>query len=125
MRKTQIIGRIGNDAEVKKFNDNSVINFSVAVSEKFKDGEKTTWYECAKWGNNTKVAEYLTKGTQVYVEGVSEARAYIGNDGEAKAVNGLNAFRVQLLGGLNQKDVKEIEVKEPETLEPQKDDLPF
>lgn len=66
MQRTEIIGFCGQDAEVKDFGENQVINFSVAVSESYtnRQGEKvsnTTWYECAKWGNNTAIAQYLKK----------------------------------------------------------------
>lgn len=73
MNKQEIIGFIGQDAEVKDYNQNQVINFSVAVTEGYTNkstGEKITntiWFECAKWGNNTQIAQYLKKGTQVYI----------------------------------------------------------
>lgn len=102
LQKTQIIGHIGKDAEIKDFNSNQVINFSVAVTDTWmKDGQKqskTNWYEVYKWGNNTKVAQYITKGTQVYVEGSVTADAYTNNSGEAVGVLRLNAFNIQLLG---------------------------
>ena len=103
MQKIQCIGFLGNDAEVKDLTNNQVINFSVAVSESYtnKQGEKVTntvWFECAKWGNNTAVAQYLKKGTQVYVEGKVSNRAWLKEDGTAQVVNGINVFEIQLLG---------------------------
>lgn len=103
MQQTQILGRLGKDAEVKDVGDTQVINFSVAVSENWKDKngekqEKTTWYECAKWGNNVGIAPYLKKGTQVYVSGNAEARAYVNNDGDAVGVLGIRVFQIELLG---------------------------
>lgn len=70
MNRLEIIGHIGNDSEVKDLGNNQVINFSVAVSETWIDkttNEKktnTTWFECAKWGNNTQIAKWLKKGQQ-------------------------------------------------------------
>lgn len=106
MQQTQIIGRLGQDSEVRDVGSTQVINFSVAVSEKWKDKdgnfqENTKWYECARWGNNVQVSNFLKKGTQVYIEGVSEARAYINKEGEAVAVNGIKVFKIELLGGKN------------------------
>ena len=104
MQRTEIIGRVGKDAEVKTLdNGMSVINFSVAVTETWKDKqgnkqEKANWYECAKWGEHTKVAEFIKKGSQVYVEGTSEARAFISGE-EAKAVNCIKVHKIELLGG--------------------------
>lgn len=102
MQRLELIGFVGQDAEVKDFSSNQVINFSVAVSETFtKNNEKTTvtyWYECKKWGNNTQIAQYLKKGTQVYVSGKPEARAWQKDDGSIQVVNGVNVFNIELLG---------------------------
>jgi len=103
MQRIEIIGRIGADAEIKEFPTNQVISFSVAVSESYtnKQGEKvtnTTWVDCSKWGNNTQIAQYIRKGDLIYVEGKMNNRAFIGADGEAKVVNGINVFHIELLG---------------------------
>jgi len=106
MQRTEIIGFCGQDAEVKDFGENQVINFSVAVSESYtnRQGEKvsnTTWYECAKWGNNTAIAQYLKKGQQVFVSGKPQARAWQKEDGTLVSVLGINVFSLQLLGAKN------------------------
>lgn len=102
MQRLEIIGFIGQDAEVKDLGQNQVINFSVAVSETFMKGtEKTTvtyWFECAKWGNNTQIAQYLKKGTQVYISGKPQSRAWQKEDGSLQVVNGVNVFNIELLG---------------------------
>lgn len=107
MNRHTIIGRIGNDAEIKDFGGNQVINFSVAVTESYNNkqtGEKvvnTTWIECSKWGNNTAIAQYLTKGTQILVEGKPNNRAYVKDDGTVVVVNGINVQNIMLLGSKN------------------------
>ena len=102
MQNISIIGRIGQDAEVKELGNNQVINFSVAVSESFtKNGQKetkTTWFEIAKWGNSTAVAQYIKKGGQIYISGKPNNRAYAKDDGTIMVVNGINAFEIELLG---------------------------
>lgn len=108
MNRLEIIGHIGNDAEVKDLGNNQVISFNVAVTEKWKDkqsGEvksKTDWFQCAKWGNNTSLAQYLKKGTQVYISGKAEAKSYVGNDGQLKQVLSLNVNEIKLLGSVPQ-----------------------
>src|SRR5690625_5275709 len=130
LNKTQIIGHIGKDAEVKDFGNNQVINFSVAVTKKWKnkneeEQSKTTWFEVAKWGNNVTLSNYLTKGTQVYVEGEIEADAFVSSqDGEAKGVLRLNAFNIQLLGSGRGKP-KEINEFELNDNDEEDDNLPF
>ena len=103
MIKLQVIGNLGRDAEVKEINGNTVINFSVAHSEKYKDRqgnlqEKTTWVECAYWTDRTAVAPYLLKGKTVYVEGSPEADAYL-KEGQANGTLRCRVFNIQLLGG--------------------------
>jgi single-strand DNA-binding protein len=104
MIKLQVIGHLGKDCQVNTVNGKSVINFSVAHSERFKDSqgvqqERTTWVECAYWTDRTAVAPYLTKGTQVYVEGQPDIRVYQRNDGSTGASITIRVREVQLLGG--------------------------
>ena len=104
MQKIQVIGRIGKDAEVKDFGNSQVINFSVAVSEKYTNkqtGEittNTTWFECAKWGNNTSIAQYIKKGGQIFIEGKTNNRAWVDQSGTPQVTNGINVFEIELLG---------------------------
>lgn len=107
MQQIQIIGHIGQDAKVNDLVSNQVINFSVAVSESYVKkvtGEKitnTTWYECARWSNNTQIAQYLKKGQQVFVSGTPTARAWQNENGEIKPVLGIKVDRIELLGSAN------------------------
>jgi single-strand DNA-binding protein len=103
MIKMQVIGRLGKDCVVNAVNGKNVINFTVAHSEKYKDSqgnnqEKTTWVDCAYWTDRTAVAPYLTKGTQVYVEGSPEVRSFQRQDGTAGASLSMRVREVQLLG---------------------------
>lgn len=105
MQRVEIIGYLGQDAVVKDLGQNQVINFSVAVSESYVNkttNEKTTtttWFECAKWGNNTQISQYLRKGTQVFVSGKPIARSWQKEDGTLVSVLGINVLNVTLLGG--------------------------
>ena len=104
MIKLQVIGNLGKDCIVKEINGKSVINFSVAHSERFKDAqgnqkERTTWVECAYWTDRTTVSQYLTKGKTVYAEGTPEADAYTNKDGNVSATLRMRVQTVQLLGG--------------------------
>lgn len=110
MIKMQVIGRLGKDCMVNTVNGKNVINFTVAHSEKYKDSqgnnqEKTTWVDCAYWTDRTAVAPYLTKGTQVYVEGAPEVRTFTRNDGTSGATLTMRVRDVQLLGGRDSNSV--------------------
>lgn len=88
MIKLQIIGNLGKDAVVNNVNGKSVINFSVAHTEKYKDAtgvqkDRTTWVECAFWSDKTAIAPYLKKGSTVYVEGIPDVRSYTTADGRS------------------------------------------
>lgn len=124
MIKLQIIGHLGKDCTTNNVGGKQVINFSVAHSESYtKDGqkvEKTTWVECAYW-SESKIAPYLLKGTQVYVEGAPEVRQWTGADGKQGASLSLRVFTVQLLGSKGQS------AQNPPSNQPkeQHGDLPF
>ncbi|MBS1729930.1 MAG: single-stranded DNA-binding protein [Bacteroidetes bacterium] len=103
MIRLQVIGNLGKDCTVNNVNGKSVINFTVAHTEKFKDAQgnqkdKTIWVECAYWTERTAVAPYLKKGTQVFAEGTPDVRTYTSTDGKQGASLRLNVFSVQLLG---------------------------
>ena len=103
MIKLQVIGNLGKDAVVNNVNGKSVINFTVAHTEKYKDRDgnqqdKTTWVDCAYWTDRTAVAPYLKKGTQVYAEGQPDVRTYTTADGRSGATLSLRVLSVQLLG---------------------------
>lgn len=134
MIKMQAIGHLGKDCTVGEANGSNVINFNVAHSEKWTDGqgvshERTVWIDCSLWKEKTGIAQYLKKGTQVYVEGTPEARSYTANDGTAKATLSLKVFNVYLLGGAKQQDGQNARPPEAQpqskTAPTAEDDLPF
>lgn len=103
MIKLQVIGNLGRDCVTNNVNGKTVMNFTVAHTERYKDAQgnqqdKTIWVDCAYWSDRTAVAPYLKKGTQVYVEGTPEVRTYAKNDGTNGASLSLRVQSVQLLG---------------------------
>lgn len=104
MIRLQVIGNLGKDGVVNNVNGKSVINFTVAHSEKYKDAQgvqkdKTLWVDCAYWTDRTGIAPYLKKGTQVYAEGIPDIRTYTTADGRQGSTLSLRVLNVQLLGG--------------------------
>lgn len=99
----EIIGNIGNDAQVKDFNGKKYIAFNVAHSEKFKnqqgtETERTTWVSVLKPGESG-IVQYLKKGTPVFVRGDLSFKQY--EDSSQQKQIGVNclAREVQLLPG--------------------------
>lgn len=104
MIKLQVIGNLGKDCVTNNVNGKTVMNFSVAHTEKFRDAQgnqkdKTIWVDCAYWSDRTGIAPYLRKGQQVYVEGNPDIRTYTKNDGTFGATHTLRVQSIQLLGG--------------------------
>ena len=103
MLQVEIIGNIGNDAQVKDFNGKKYIAFNVAHSEKFKnqqgvETERTTWVSVLKPGESGLV-QYLKKGTPVFVRGDLSVKAYKDNAGNWQVGVNCLAREVQLLPG--------------------------
>ncbi len=131
MKKISIIGNVTKDAEVRAFEGGrSVINFDVAVNERYKDKngqkqERTSYIRCAMWRENTTIAQYITKGTKLYVEGSPDADAYINKEGKAVGNIKVNVREIEFLGGAKKTDsgagTSAEEVHTPST----NDDLPF
>lgn len=109
MIKLQVLGHLGKDAIVNNANGKTVINFSVAHTEKYKDksGEdksKTTWVDCSYWSEKTNIANYLKKGTQVYVEGTPDVRTYTTKEGVTNSSLFLRVSFVLLLSSSKQEN---------------------
>jgi len=99
--KITIVGHLGRDAE-QRFTPGgmAVASFSVATTEKRKDGEKTTWFRVSLFGKRAEaVAPYLTKGKLVYVEGSLRQEEYTTKDGATRTTLEVNATELQLISG--------------------------
>jgi single-strand DNA-binding protein len=108
VNKVILIGHLGRDAETAyTASQVAVTKFSVATNRRWKDQatgewkEETDWSRVVLWrGEN--VAPYLTKGTQVYVEGRLQTRSYDDKDGKKVWATDVIAEEVILLGGRGQ-----------------------
>ena len=117
MLKTEIIGHLGQNAKINDVNGKSVINFSIADTIKYKDSngeqiKRTTWVNCQFWNDNTKIADYLTKGRLVYVEGYPNVRIFEDSNKEMKAALNLKVNTLQLLGRNEEKEKKNHDDKD-------------
>ena len=108
VNKVILIGHLGRDAETAyTASQVSVTKFSVATNRRWKDGQTGEWKEETDWTRVTlwkgeNVAPYLTKGTQVYVEGRLQTRSYDDKDGKKVWATDVVADNVILLGGRGQ-----------------------
>jgi single-strand DNA-binding protein len=104
-QKVIIAGNLGQDPEVRYLtNGDAVANFTVAVSERWKNGtgepqERTEWFRVVCFKRQAEIAgEYLRKGAQVLVEGKMQTRKYQANDGSDRYVTELRADQFTMLG---------------------------
>lgn len=128
MLKIQLIGRLGQDSIVNDVNGKKVVNFSVAHTEKYKNNQggevnKTTWVSCAYWTDKLNIANYLKKGTSVYVEGKPEVKTYTDkNTGNILPQLSMRVSSIQLLASQNSNN--EEKQNNVDLIE-QTDDMPF
>ena len=106
LNNVQIIGNLGGAPEMKYVNnDDHVVNFSVAVNERWKNRngdsqERTTWLRIVAFnGLGSACAEFLKRGDPVYVEGRLQIREYEDKDHNPRTSVEIVASRVHFLGG--------------------------
>ena len=107
VNKVIIVGNLGNDPETRYMPSGSAVtNLSVATNESWKDKqtgeqkERTEWHRVAMFGRLAEIAaEYLRKGSQVYIEGKLRTRKWQGQDGQDRYTTEIIADEMQMLGG--------------------------
>lgn len=111
--KIEVIGNLGRDAETKQTQDGrEFVAFTVADSYKQNGQEVTNWIECLS--NNTKIAQYLTKGTKVFVRGRLTSKIWQKKDGTSAIQHTCNVSELEFCGGGKTEQQAE-----------QKSDMPF
>lgn len=107
VNKVIIVGNLGRDPETRYLpNGDAVANVAIATTDKWKDKqsgeqrEQTEWHRVSFFGKLAEiVGQYLTKGSQVYVEGKLQTRKYTDKDGVEKFATEIRADTMQMLGG--------------------------
>jgi len=117
MLRIQSIAHLGNDATVQTVNNKNVINFNAAYTEKYKNAEgiettKTTWLSCAYWVDRIALAQYLKKGTQVFIDGKPEAKVYTNKDGEVVPQLHVRIISLELLSSVTKPQVTSNETSQ-------------
>lgn len=105
VNKVILLGHLGKDAETKFTPGGAAVTrFTVATNRRWKDQQSGEWKDETDWHNVTlwraeNLANYLTKGKQVYVEGRLHTRSYDDKDGKKVWATDVIAEDVLLLGG--------------------------
>jgi len=129
VNKVLLIGRLGADPEIRYTLDGRpVASFRIATNEVIvRNGEKevlTEWHRIVAFGRLAEICgEYLSKGTQVFIEGKLRTRKYEDRQGIQRFVTEVVVQNLQILerkGGISQPQTSEFEAKPaPEVKEPQ------
>ena len=107
INKVILIGNLGQDPDTRYMpSGGAVTNLRVATNETWKDKqsgeqkEKTEWHSVAMFGRLAEIAaEYLRKGSQVYIEGRLQTRKWQDRDGNDRYTTEIVANEMQMLGG--------------------------
>ena len=107
VNKVILIGNLGKDPETRYMPSGSAVtNLTLATSESWKDKqtgenqERTEWHKVAMFGKLAEfAAEYLRKGSQVYIEGKLRTRKWQDKEGKDRWTTEIVADEMNMLGG--------------------------
>ncbi len=107
INKVILVGNLGQDPETRYMpSGGAVTNITLATNESWKDkqtGEqkdRTEWHKVAMFNRLAEIAaEYLRKGSQVYIEGKLRTRKWQDRDGNDRYTTEVIADEMQMLGG--------------------------
>jgi single-strand DNA-binding protein len=107
VNKVILVGNLGADPETRSMPSGmTVTNIRIATSESWKDKasgaqqERTEWHSIALFGRLGEIAaEYLRKGSQVFVEGKLRTRKWQDKSGNDRYTTEIIADNMQMLGG--------------------------
>lgn len=107
LNKAMLIGNVGKNPDVRfiESSGTTTANFTLATTERYKDRitgelkEQTEWHNIVCWRNLAEIAEkYITKGSQIFVEGRIRTRSYKDKNGDTRYITEVVADNIQLLG---------------------------
>jgi single-strand DNA-binding protein len=137
LNRVQLIGHLGQDPELKYTGSGAaVVNFSLATNENYKDAngqlvERTEWHRLVAYRKLAELfAEYLKKGSKVFMEGKLQTRSWDDKDGNKRYTTEIIVEDFIFLdskgsgGGQGQRQAADTPA-EPQGPEPSVPDLPF
>ena len=135
LNQCNFIGNLGADPETRfTQGGTSVTNFRIAVGWKSKDKEGTEWVTVVAWGKLSEIcAEYLRKGSKVFISGSMRTRKWQDQQGNDRYSTEIVADRMQMLDGRSSGDSAPQAQQQPRQQQPAsapavddfEDDVPF
>ena len=99
LNRCEFIGRLGADPETRYTPSGSpVVQFRIACGWKSKEREGTEWIGIVAWNRLGEIcAQYLRKGSRIYVAGRLTTRKWQAQDGSDRYRTEIVAERMQML----------------------------
>ena len=123
LNKVMLIGNLGRDPESRVLQSGMATNFSIATTRRYRSGSgevvsETEWHNISMFGKLAEIAaQYLKKGSAVYIEGRIRSRKYQSKDG---------TDQMQMLSSRNDEGEAEKPAAQRRAPEPACDsDVPF
>lgn len=105
LNRVTLLGSLGADGELRfTTGGQAVLNLRLATSSSYLDKDKvrkerTDWHSCVLWGKRGEsLAQYLTKGKQVYVEGSLQTSSYEDKEGQKRYKTEVKVDNIILCG---------------------------
>jgi len=101
LNQCNFIGRLGADPESRFTNTGKqVVNFGIAVSEKYNGQETTEWVSVVVWDKLAGICEkYLNKGSLVFISGKMQTRKWQDLSGNDRYTTEIICRDMEMLGG--------------------------
>jgi single-strand DNA-binding protein len=103
--KITVVGNLGRDPELRYTPQGAAVcSFTMATNEKRKDkdGQQqdvTTWFKITLWRHQAEAAaQYLTKGSSVYIEGRLRIEEWTDREGNNRYTLDVQATDMQFIG---------------------------
>ena len=136
LNRVQLIGNLGADPKSIAGKDGqSFVTATLATNESFKQNDewqtRVEWHQLVLFGQLTKVAEYLKKGSHIYLEGKLHSNQWTDNDGKARQALSIVVSHIQLLSPpkpadeSSNKTAKQHMAQMREMLQPDSEEIPF
>lgn len=136
LNRVQLIGNLGADPKSITGKDGqSFVTATLATNESFKQNDKwqtrVEWHQLILFGKLTKVAEYLKKGSQVYLEGKLRSNQWTDNEGMTRQTLSIVVNHIQLLSPPKASDESSNKTAEHhmaqmrDMLQPDSEEIPF
>lgn len=122
LNKVMIIGRLGQDPELRYTqNGAAVVSLRVATDESYVDSEgskveRVEWHRVSAFQRQAEnCAEYLAKGSLIFVEGSLQTRKWQDQAGQDRYVTEIKAFRIQFLDRRSSESSEDTPVAKKQT----------